>query len=133
MPVLYHGICYNCRILCYNRKLLLIHPKVALADNGNYRESRYFTAYQEENENSNNEELLLPSIVQQKLQQRVVAFGLQYLQTNDGVTIGCESCEELWTPHATHIILALRGVEIIGNGSGSHHELRKLDQRLELM
>jgi NAD+ synthase (glutamine-hydrolysing) len=28
---------------------------------------------------------------------------------------------------------ALLGVEIIGNGSGSHHELRKLNQRLELI
>ena len=28
---------------------------------------------------------------------------------------------------------ALRGVEIIGNGSGSHHELRKLSTRMELM
>lgn len=26
---------------------------------------------------------------------------------------------KLWTPEATHIDLALRGVEIIGNGSGS--------------
>ena len=27
---------------------------------------------------------------------------------------------------SAHIGLALQGVEIIGNGSGSHHELRKL-------
>ena len=29
--------------------------------------------------------------------------------------------------------LALNGVELIANGSGSHHQLRKLDQRLELI
>ena len=46
MPVLFHGVRYNCRILCYNERILLIRPKTALADNGNYRESRYFTAYQ---------------------------------------------------------------------------------------
>ncbi len=132
MPVLYGGIRYNCRVLCYERKILLVRPKIALADSGNYRESRYFTAYRR-NPNKPRDELLLPKFVQQALEQRTVPFGLGYLQTNDGVRLGCESCEELWTPQATHIDLALRGVEIIGNGSGSHHELRKLDQRLELM
>ena len=144
MPVLHSGVRYNCRVLCYNRKILLVRPKVALADNGNYRESRYFTAYQRSQSPNNNnycnyetqtpaEQLLLPPFVQEQLQQRTAPFGLSYVQCNDGTTIGCESCEELWTPLATHIDLALRGVEIIGNGSGSHHELRKLNQRLELM
>mmetsp|Transcript_18237 Transcript_18237/g.45194 ORF Transcript_18237/g.45194 Transcript_18237/m.45194 type:complete len:726 (+) Transcript_18237:85-2262(+) len=131
MPVMYHGVRYNCRVVCYNRQILFVRPKTALADNGNYRESRYFTAYR--NTSNTNEELLLPNFVQERLKQRTCPFGLAYLQSNDSVSIGCESCEELWTPNATHIDLALRGVEIIGNGSGSHHELRKLDQRLELM
>eukprot|EP00980_Cylindrotheca_fusiformis_P009067 scaffold1956_cov109-Cylindrotheca_fusiformis.AAC.2 len=132
MPVLYRGVRYNCRVLCYNRQILLVRPKTSLADNGNYRESRYFTAYRK-TQAINEELLLLPKAVQEALNQRTCPFGLGYLQSNDGVSIGCESCEELWTPNATHIDLALRGVEIIGNGSGSHHELRKLNQRLELM
>jgi len=41
--VIHNGTRYNCRILCRDRKVLLIRPKMALADNGNYRESRYFT------------------------------------------------------------------------------------------
>ena len=44
-----------------------------------------------------------------------------------------ETCEELFTPRAPHIELALSGVEIFSNGSGSHHQLRKLDQRLDLI
>jgi NAD+ synthase (glutamine-hydrolysing) len=47
--------------------------------------------------------------------------------------IGVETCEELFTPLSPHISLALHGVEIIVNGSGSHHQLRKLDKRLELI
>lgn len=35
-----------------------------------------------------------------------------------------ESCEELFTLQAPHIDLALAGVEIISNGSGSHHQAR---------
>jgi len=34
---------------------------------------------------------------------------------------------------APHIDLALQGVEIVANGSGSHHQLRKLDERLALI
>lgn len=43
--------------------------------------------------------------------------------------LAAETCEELFTPLAPHIGLALAGVEIISNGSGSHHQLRKLDLR----
>mmetsp|Transcript_19477 Transcript_19477/g.27759 ORF Transcript_19477/g.27759 Transcript_19477/m.27759 type:complete len:148 (-) Transcript_19477:61-504(-) len=41
--VLHNGARYNCRVLCRDRRVLLIRPKMALADSGNYRESRYFT------------------------------------------------------------------------------------------
>jgi hypothetical protein len=37
------------------------------------------------------------------------------------------------TFRAPHISLALAGVEIISNGSGSHHQLRKLDTRIDLI
>jgi NAD+ synthase (glutamine-hydrolysing) len=47
--------------------------------------------------------------------------------------IASETCEELFTPNSPHIALALAGAEIITNGSGSHHNLRKLDQRLKLI
>jgi len=143
MPCYHAGVRYNCRVLALNRRILLVRPKLALADNGNYRESRWFTAYQGSggggaggsNTNSN-ETMVLPSFVQAKLagHQRTAPFGTQSLQfwQDSGLTIGCESCEELWTPAATHIELALQGVDLVGNGSGSHHELRKLDVRLDL-
>jgi len=41
--------------------------------------------------------------------------------------------QELFTPNAPHIKLSLAGVEIIANGSGSHHQLRKLDKRIDLV
>jgi NAD+ synthase (glutamine-hydrolysing) len=47
--------------------------------------------------------------------------------------IACEICEELWSPRSPHIDFYLSGVEIISNGSGSHHELRKLNSRIDLM
>lgn len=52
--------------------------------------------------------------------------------TND-TSIACETCEELWVPKNPHVEFGLDGVEIIGNGSASHHELRKLGDRLNLI
>ena len=132
MPVLHDGVRYNCRVLVANRKILLIRPKVALADGGNYRESRWFTAYPSLATSSlRNEAHRLPSHLFPD--QESAPFGTAHLEFADGTSIGVESCEELWTPHATHIDLALRGVDIIANGSGSHHELRKLQSRLDLI
>ena len=137
MPVLFGGTRYNCRLLCRDRKILLIRPKVAMADDGNYRESRYFTAYRGGGSSSNGggelQKLVLPREFHEKFQQTTADFGVCFVQSGDGVTIGCESCEELWTPRASHIDLSLQGVDIIGNGSGSHHVLRKLNQRLDLI
>jgi len=47
--------------------------------------------------------------------------------------IAAETCEELFTPNSPHITLALNGADIITNGSGSHHNLRKLDKRVQLI
>lgn len=40
MPVLHQGVRYNCRVFCLNRKIVLIRPKLFMADDGNYREGR---------------------------------------------------------------------------------------------
>jgi NAD+ synthase (glutamine-hydrolysing) len=144
MPLLGNDGCrYNCRVVCHNRRILWIRPKTFMADDGNYRESRYFTAYEDPGGSENTVVMFsLPVWVRDQLKQggildhssSVPLGGAgSFLRTNDGVTIGCESCEELWVPNPSHVNLALKGVEVIGNGSGSHHELRKLDKRLELM
>lgn len=136
MPCLHNGVRYNCRLLCKDRRILLIRPKTAMADGGNYHEGRYFVAYIPPPPTTGTEETemhLLPTMFYDKFGQRSVPFGLHFLHCADGTSIGCESCEELWTPRSSHVNLSLRGVEIIGNGSGSHHELRKLSTRIELM
>lgn len=72
------------------------------------------------------------------------------MATEDTV-IGVEMCEELFTPNSyvsylcccvaretadksrPHIGMGLDGVEIFTNSSASHHELRKLNRRIDLM
>ena len=46
-PILYEGVRYNCRVFCLNRQILLIRPKIYLADDGNYREKRFFSSWKD--------------------------------------------------------------------------------------
>lgn len=129
MPIIHKSIKYNCRIISYNGQILLIRPKLYLANDGNYREMRYFTPW---NRPKYHESFQLPKIVKKINNQDSVTIGDCVIETLE-TKIGAETCEELFTPQSPHISMALDGVEIITNSSGSHHELRKLDTRLELI
>lgn len=61
-PVAHKNVIYNCRILIYNGKILLIRPKMWLANDGNYRELRWFTPWMKERET---EEHWLPRIIKE--------------------------------------------------------------------
>ena len=45
MPVMHKNVRYNCRIIFFNKCILLIRPKMVLATNLNYRERRFFTPW----------------------------------------------------------------------------------------
>jgi NAD+ synthase (glutamine-hydrolysing) len=47
--------------------------------------------------------------------------------------MGTETCEELFTPISPGLGAGLDGCEIFSNSSGSHHELRKLNTRIDLI
>ena len=64
--------------------------------------------------------------------QVTVPFGDGVISTLD-TCVGTEICEELFSVNGPHITMALDGVEIITNGSASHHQLRKLDKRVDLV
>jgi NAD+ synthase (glutamine-hydrolysing) len=110
---------------------LLIRPKLFLAGGNNYRESRWFTAWVRDNGRAVEDFQLGPEI-STILGQKTTKFGNAVIQCND-TSIACETCEELWVPKNPHVDYGLDGVEIIMNGSGSHHELRKLHTRLGLI
>ncbi|XP_038621075.1 glutamine-dependent NAD(+) synthetase [Tachyglossus aculeatus] len=129
MPVMHRNVRYNCRVIFLNRKILLIRPKMALANEGNYREMRWFTPWQR---TRTIEEYFLPRMIQELTKQETVPIGDAVLATQD-TCIGSEVCEELWTPYSPHIEMGLDGVEIFTNASGSHHTLRKAYTRVDLV
>lgn len=130
-PATHRGVRYNCRVFIVDGKITFVRPKRALADDGNYRESRWFTAWTRENET---EAFAVPECCRAHVAGggTTVPFGDGALSFDDA-GLGSETCEELWTPDAPHIALALNGIEIVSNGSGSHHQLRKLDTRMDLI
>ncbi|APA07381.1 hypothetical protein SS1G_13042 [Sclerotinia sclerotiorum 1980 UF-70] len=129
MPVRHKNVNYNCRVICYNAKILLIRPKLSLASDGNYREQRWFTPWKGQRIV---EQYYLPRLITKVTGQHKVPIGDAVISTYDSC-FGAETCEELFTPRAPHINMSLDGVEIFTNSSGSHHELRKLNIRLELI
>lgn len=129
MPVLHRSVRYNCRVFLLNRKIVAIRPKMYMADEGNYRETRWFTPWENVQKL---EDHRLPTRIRKLTGQSTVPFGVVIIEALD-CTVTCETCEEMFTPNSPHIWLALNGAEIIANGSGSHHQLRKLNTRLDLI
>ncbi|UZJ54145.1 hypothetical protein CBS101457_003465 [Exobasidium rhododendri] len=129
MPIMHRSTLYNCRVLFYDGKIIHIRPKLWMANDGNYRELRYFTPWTRRGEVDN---FPLPRMVWELHGQLSVPFGDAVVATKDTV-IGVEMCEELFTPESPHIAMGLDGVEIFINPSASHHELRKLHRRVDLI
>lgn len=129
MPVMHRNVCYNCRVIFLNKKILLIRPKMILANTGNYREFRWFSPW---NKPRKVEEYFLPRMIQEVTGQETVLFGDAVLSTKD-TCVGSEMCAELWAPNSPHIDMGLDGVEIFTNSSGSHHEIRKAHSRVDLV
>lgn len=136
LPAIHRGVTYNCRAFCLNRKVLAIRPKMYLANDGNYRETRWFTEWRNQSDDGaeQTEEFHLPKNFLAHFPQhpRTVPIGILVLRLEDCV-LGSETCEELFTPDSPHISMGLDGVDIFANGSGSHHQLRKLDKRIDLI
>ena len=129
MPVMHKNVRYNCRVFVLDGEILLIRPKMILASDGNYREHRWFAAW---THGWCTEPYVLPREIRALTVNHKVPIGIAGIATADTL-LASETCEELFVPMSPHIQFGNAGVEIIGNGSGSHHELRKLDTRIALI
>ncbi|KAJ5721565.1 uncharacterized protein N7483_009499 [Penicillium malachiteum] len=129
LPLLHRNCRYNARAIILDGKILCLRPKLYLANDGNFREMRFFTPW---NRPRHVEQYYLPPKIQKHQGCRHVPIGDVVLSTID-TCLAAETCEELFTPNSPHINMGLNGVEIFTNSSGSHHSLRKLDERIALI
>lgn len=127
MPWIFRGVRYNVNVVCLNGQIILIRPKMYMANDGNYRELRWFTPW------SSSRGVMTAELPPEfSATQTTAPFGHAIISFK-GITFGIEACEELFTPQPPHIELAMNGCDVIVNSSGSHHQLRKLNTRFELI
>lgn len=77
---MHKNVAYNCRVIFLNRKILLIRPKMKMADDGNYRESRWFSCWMKKRVT---EDYFLPQMITQCTKQTTVPFGDGVIATRD--------------------------------------------------
>ena len=123
IPVIHNGVKYNTMTFISNGEIILIRPKINLADDGNYREARWFTSWSKEG---------LENFELEGFQQKSAPIGVGIINCN-GVKIAAEVCEELWIPQSMNIPLYLNDTDIILNSSGSHFEMNKIQKRINLI
>ena len=73
---MHKNVIYNCRIIVHNKQILLIRPKMWLANDGNYRELRFFTPW---SKHQQWEDHFLPRIIQVVTMQVVTSSGILIL------------------------------------------------------
>ena len=123
IPVIHNGVKYNTMTFISNGEIILIRPKINLADDGNYREARWFTSWSKEG---------LENFELEGFKQKSAPIGVAIINCN-GVKIAAEVCEELWIPQSMNIPLYLNDTDIILNSSGSHFEMNKIQKRIDLL
>lgn len=125
----WHGTIYNCRVFIFNKKILMIRPKSSLADDGNYREGRWFTAWKQGYKLF---DFKLPTFIKEVTNQSVTKIGMGIINFND-CSVASELCEELWDCKNPSTDFSLNGAEIIINSSGSHFSINKYSSRINLV
>ncbi|KAM6574675.1 hypothetical protein CsatA_023002 [Cannabis sativa] len=88
MPVIKGSERYNFQILCMNRKILMIRPKMWLAKDVNYRELRWFTTWKQRDQLV---DFHLPFEISEILQQKSGPFGYGFIQFLD-TSVEAEVC-----------------------------------------
>ena len=124
-PVRKEGLLYNCAVLLTRGAVQGVVPKTYLPNSGEFYEKRWFHAG----------DAFIPA---EDDLCRIggwsdAPFGSCVWESEDGVRIGAELCEDLWAPLPPSNLLAVGGAEIIVNLSASNELIAKREYRQELV
>lgn len=121
-PVKVDGKLYNCAVFIRDGKILAIVPKTFIPNYGEYYERRWFESA------AGMQNMLIDYAGQQD-----IPFGTHILVAHDGMTVGAEICEDLWTPIPPSSLLAMAGADVIVNLSASNAIIGKQLYRRQLI
>ncbi len=121
-PIRAKGSLYNCGVVLTHGALLLAVPKTYLPNNGEFYEKRWFQPGSEATHGS---------LVCDDLDGLAMGQGL--VVSADGVRLGVEICEDLWSPMPPSFNLALSGADIVVNLSASNELIAKREYRRDLV
>ncbi|MDE6329706.1 MAG: NAD(+) synthase [Muribaculaceae bacterium] len=121
-PIAHAGRLYNCAVVMLNWKILGIVPKSHIPNYGEYYERRWFESGAG----------LQPTTISYA-GQADIPFSTDILFKYNGMTVGIEICEDLWTPIPPSSRLAILGADVILNLSASNESLGKSRYRRSLI
>jgi len=136
MPVVHRSVCYNCKVLVCNRKILCVRPKTEMADENIYRESRYFIPWVPHRDGKRTyelEEFNLPSLITKQNGQKTCPFGLAIYNTLD-CSFGLEICQELWLLNNNPgKVSFMNNADFVISCNGSCYVTNKLKKRADMV
>ena len=121
-PIRAKGSLYNCGVVLTHGALLLAVPKTYLPNNGEFYEKRWFQPGSEASHGG----LICDDL-------DGLAMGQGLVVSADGVRLGVEICEDLWSPMPPSFSLALSGADIVVNVSASNELIAKREYRRDLV
>ena len=128
-PLRIHGRLYNCAVFIQNGHVKAITPKIHLPNQREFYEKRHFS--------SGRDLLARPTTVEVGSDGAVPVTNFIRIggdsKLNGEFIIGCELCEDLWTPNPPSGDLALAGANVIVNLSASDALVGKANYRRDLV
>lgn len=128
-PARLNGQLYNCAFVISRGEVLGIVPKTFLPVTGEFYEKRWFCSGAE----CDVKEASLPAFGISDSEQTVPVGTDLIFDLGDGIKLGIEICEDLWTPLAPSTFSALKGANLIVNISASNETISKRQYRRQLV
>jgi len=122
VPLRIDGIVYNCAVVVANGKVQALIPKTYLPQYNEFYEKRWWQP--------------APATPIKEISIcgfENVSFGAGQLLSIDGVKIGIEICEDLWTPVPPSCFAALAGAQVLANISASNDLIGKYNYLTSLI
>lgn len=125
-PITVDGRLFNCAVIVSGGKICGIVPKTFIPNHGEFCEKRWFASAADSTCDFISSKALGIN------EEYDIPFGKIIFDAN-GVKLGFEVCEDVWSPVAPSTALCLNGAEIIANLAASNETVNKRDFRRSLV